>query len=188
MASYIRLTYNERHRIRQMLKEQWSIGEIARTLRRSKSTISTEIRRKGMTAKGYNPITAQQDVKFKRKLVKKKRKIQGALESILQCLMLEKHWSPEQISNYLRIHYPSQTELHVSHEAIYKHVYNSPHREIYSRALRSKRKRRRQRKPGGVQRGGIRNRVSIHKRDPEVGWIQPCSRTISDRKSSRETV
>ena len=168
MAKYTRITYNERCRIRQYLKEGLSQQEIADSLRRSKSTISSEIRRKGMTADSYNPIHAQADVKFKRGLIKRNRKIKGALEASIQLLLLERRWSPEQISCWLKIHYPSIEELHISPEAIYKYIYRSPNRNIYIQALRKKRKYRRRRSSKGLRRGGIRNRVSIRERDPKV--------------------
>lgn len=168
MAKYSRLTYNERCRIRQHLKEGFSQGEISKRLRRSKSTISAEIHRKGMTMETYHPIHAQSDANFKRSLIKRNRKIKGPLEALIQHLMLEKHWSPEQISQRLKHQYPSDTELHVSPEAIYKYVYRSPFRRIYIQALRRKRKYRRRRSATGVRRGGIRNRVSIRERDFSV--------------------
>lgn len=165
---YCRLTYNERCRIRQLLKEGRSQQHIADYLRRSKSTISTEMRRKGMTRETYHPSHAQQDANFKRGLIHRNRKIKGPLEASIQVLMLEKHWSPEQISHGLKRRYPSMTELHISSEAIYKYVYRSPNREIFSKALRRKRKYRRRRSSVGIRRGGIRNRVSIRERDPAV--------------------
>ncbi len=168
MATYTRITYNERCRIRQMLQDGCSLGEVARRLRRSKSTISTEVRRKGMTPGTYHPSHAQQDANFRRKLIRRRHRIQGPLEASIQYLMLERRWSPEQISNYLKIHYPSQPELYISPEAIYQYIYRSPHRDKYSKALRSKRRSRRLRKPAGIRRGGIRNRVSIHSRSAEV--------------------
>ncbi len=168
MAEYTRLTYNERCRIRQYLKEGLSQGKIARRLRRSKSTISTEIRRKNMSMKTYHPVHAQSDANFKRRLIQHNRKIKGPLEASIQVLMLEQHWSPEQISYALKRRYPSMTELHVSPEAIYKYIYRSPNREIFTQALRRKRKYRRRRRSGGIRRGGIRNRVSIKERDPAV--------------------
>lgn len=166
--AYSRITFNERKRIKQLLNDGLSINKIAATLKRSKSSISTEVRRKCMTAKSYNPIQAQADAKFKRSTVPQKRKIKGPLESTVQLLLLERHWSPEQISNYLKINYPSQLDLHVSTEAIYKYVYSSPNRAIYTQSLRRRRKRRRKRKEGGIKRGGIKNRVSIRERDPSI--------------------
>lgn len=166
MAKYTRISFHERCRIRQMLEEKKSISEIARILRRSKSTISTEIRRKGMTKESYYQIQAQQDANFRRKLVHKKLKIHGALEASIQLLLLEHRWSPEQISRYLKIYYSDQPQLHVSSESIYQYVYKSPHYKIYTQVLRSKHKKRRS-KPR-TPRGGIQNRVSIRLRNPEV--------------------
>jgi len=42
------------------------------------------------------------------------------------------------------------------------------HRLIYTRVLRSRCKRRKHYKPGGVRRGDVRNRVSIHSRPAEI--------------------
>ena len=168
MAAYTRITYNERCRIRQMLKDGLSQNKIARRLGRGKSTISTEIRRKGMTVNSYHPSHAQQNANFKRGLIRKNRKIKGELEELIQLLMLERRWSPEQISESLKLRYPSILSLHVSTEAIYKYVYRSPNRDIFCQALRRKRKSRKSRKTGEIRRGGIRNKVSIRERDPEA--------------------
>lgn len=168
MAKYTRITYNERCRIKQYLKEGLSLGKIASYLRRSKSTISTEIRRKGMGTKTYHPGQAQNDANFRRRLIKRNRKIKGPLEAAIQVLMLERHWSPEQISQVLKQRYPTISELHISTEAIYKYVYRSPRRFAFTQALRRRRKYRRSRSSSVGYRGGIRNRVSIRERDPKV--------------------
>ncbi len=168
MATYTRLIYKERKRIRQLLTEHYSIGKIAIALGRSKSTISTEILRRGMTAETYNPSVAQADTNFRRSLQKREKKITGALEACISLLMLEFRWSPEQISNHLKIVYPNEHELHISPESIYKYVYKSPQRSVFTQVLRSKRKKRKSRKSAGMRRGGIKNRVSIHSRPAEV--------------------
>lgn len=164
MAKYTRITYHERLRIRHLLNKKKSLGEIAKKLRRSKSTISDEIRRKGMTAKAYNPILAQSDKKFRDRLRGRKKKIFGPLKELIHFLMLEYHWSPEQISNRLKLNYPELDILHISHEGIYQYVYTSPIRKFLTMTLRSKRKKRGRKKHNGFQRGGIKNHVSIHKR------------------------
>lgn len=164
VAKYTRLSYHERLRIRHLLSENHSIGQIAKYLRRSKSTIFDEVRRKGMTVRTYNPIHAQSDKKFRCKLKGRKKKIFGALEQLIHLLMLDYHWSPEQISNCLKFRYPELDNLHISHEAIYQYVYSSPIRNILTSGLRSRRKKRGTKKHNGFQRGGIKNHVSIHKR------------------------
>jgi len=54
-------------------------------------------------------------------------------------------WSPEQISGWLKIKYPASSEMHISHETIYKTLF-IPSRYIFEKAvlshLRSKRKLR----------------------------------------------
>lgn len=165
MAKYSRITYHERQRIRHLLNENKSLGKIAKELRRSKSSISSEIRRKGMTTETYNPIHAQADKKFRDKLRGQKKKIVGPLKELIHFLMLEYHWSPEQISNRLKINYPDLEFLHISVEGIYQYVYSSPLRKTLIAALRTKRKKRGRKRHNGFQRGGIKNHVSIHKRE-----------------------
>lgn len=164
MAKYTRISYHERVRIRHLLKEGYSIGRIAQVLSRSKSTIHYEIHRKGMTAKTYYYAHGQTDKRFRDRLRGRKKKIFGALEQIIQLLMLDYHWSPEQISNYLKRRYPELENLHVSYEGIYQYVYNCSERNLLTSALRTKRKKRGTKKYKGFQRGGIKNHVSIHKR------------------------
>lgn len=203
MAKYTRMSYHERVKICQLLKQGSSIGIIAKTLNRSKSTIHAEIHRRGMTVKTYFSIHAQADKKFKDRLRGRKIKVFGALKEMIHLLMMDYHWSPEQISNYLKINYPELEELHISHEGIYQYVYTSPHRGILTKALRTKRKRRGRKKHNGFKRGGIKNHVSIHKRSKEalerkevghwesdliIGKAQKgCIGTIVDR-ASRYTI
>jgi len=164
MAKYTRLSYQERVRIRHLLKEGYSIGQIANDLSRSKSTIHYEIHRKGMTAETYYYIHGQADKKFRDRLRGRKKKVFGALEQMIHLLMLDYHWSPEQISNRLKLSYPELENLHISPEGIYQYVYTCPARGFLTRALRTKRKKRGRKKYNGFQRGGIKNHVSIHKR------------------------
>jgi IS30 family transposase len=117
-----------------------------------------------MTAKTYYQIHGQADKKFRDRLRGRKKKVFGALEQMIQLLMLDYHWSPEQISNRLKLCYPELENLHISHEGIYQYVYNSPARRFMTSALRTKRKKRGVKKHNGFQRGGIKNHVSIHKR------------------------
>jgi len=178
MAKYTRLTYHERLKIRQLLDRNFSYAEIASVLLRSKSSIYSEIHRKGMSRKTYNPIHAQCDKKFQDSLRGKKQKIFGALESLIQLLLMDYLWSPEQISNRLKLLYPTIDSLHVSHEAIYQYVYRSPLRDIIKENSRIKRKRRKKRCEKDLQRGGIKNKMGIRERTPlaqersEVGHVE----------------
>jgi transposase, IS30 family len=73
---------------------------------------------------------------------------------------LEKRWSPEQICQALRREFPGDVARHIVHETIYPAVYRPElgglPRELPSRALRTRRRRRRphrradQRRPNGI--------------------------------------
>ena len=168
MAKYTRITYNERAQIKQFLEEGVSFSEIAEKLGRSKSTISAEVRRKQMNRDRYNPKVAQADCNFKRKLTCRKKKIFGALEQLILFLLVERRFSPEQISNFLKIKHPNMKYLNISTEAIYQYVYTSPIRKQLTRYLRKRHMKRRPKKKSGIKRGGIRNKVSIHQRPRSI--------------------
>jgi IS30 family transposase len=84
--------------------------------------------------------------------------------------MLNKFWSPEQISARLRIENPDDPELRVSHETIYQSLFVQSRgalRKELSACLRSKRTRRRphgRKDPGGY----IKDMVLISDRPAEV--------------------
>ena len=74
---------------------------------------------------------------------------------------LRKRWSPRQIAAWLRLEYPDQPEMHVSHETIYQAIYvqgrGSLRAELgYQKALRSGRSARRPAPPAVAARRGER--------------------------------
>ncbi|MGI5142948.1 transposase [Streptomyces sp. CA-106110] len=82
-------------------------------------------------------------------------------------------WSPEQIGGWLRLQFPGDVSMQVSHEAIYLSLYDPRRRQAIDRSLtqrlRSARPMRRPkaaRRPTG--RGFIRGMVSISTRPAEV--------------------
>jgi transposase, IS30 family len=84
---------------------------------------------------------------------------------------LESWWSPQQIAARLRRDFPTDPEMWVSHETIYKSVFvqgkGALRREVAA-CLRSGRATRRPRVPGGRPRGTLANTVSIRERPPEA--------------------
>lgn len=165
MAKYCRLTYAERKRIEQLKKDGKGVRYISRVLSRSPSSISWELNRRFTQ---YNADTAQKDAKLKEKFRVKTRKISGPLEAIITLLLTEIHCSPEQISGYLKKEYKGFPELQVSPEAIYLWVYTHEQRKTLIQFFRRKHKYRRKRSHKGIQRGGIKNRVSIKERPLSV--------------------
>ncbi len=82
-------------------------------------------------------------------------------------------WSPEQISGWLKAHYPDDESMRVSHETIYRSLFIQPRgvlkKELMDH-LRSKRRMRRSRYASehGQSRGKIVDAVSIRERPAEA--------------------
>lgn len=80
---------------------------------------------------------------------------------------------PKEISEWLKIEYPRDKVMQISHEAIYQYIYVLPRGEMKQtliKALRQEHKYRRTRKAGivGEKRGKIANMLSIEEHPAEV--------------------
>ena len=164
------LTLEEREEISRGLAADFSIRAIARALSRSPSSISREISRNGGAIK-YRASIAEQ-LAWKRG----KRPKQYALGSNsklrkLVAAKITEDRSPEQISSWLKLTYPDDETLRVSHETIYKSLFIQTRglfRKELRNHLRTKRKFRhsKQHRPGA--RGQIVDAVSISERPPAI--------------------
>ena len=97
MCHYTHLTPFEREKILFFLAEGKSITEIAHLLKRSKSTISRELRR-NVVPVDHCPLTAQALYKQRRETCHPHKRLEHApLHSYIQICILEYHWSPEEI-------------------------------------------------------------------------------------------
>ncbi|MDO3651311.1 IS30 family transposase [Nocardia mangyaensis] len=143
-SRYLRET--DRIYIADRLRERASVRAIAAELGRSPSTVSREIRRNRHPVNSqYRPFAAQaraDDRRPRPKLGKitRNRELRAAVQAGLDQL-----WSPEQISNVLRIAFPDRPEMHVVHETIYQALYVQGRGELrreLAGALRSGRARR----------------------------------------------
>jgi IS30 family transposase len=84
---------------------------------------------------------------------------------------LQSGYSPEQISDTLKLVHPKTPTLQVSHETIYTAIYAMPRGELRKEVigwLRFGHTRRRPRTRGEDRRGRIPDMVSIHDRPPEI--------------------
>lgn len=163
-----KISFAERLQISQLLNLGKSLRQVAIIMHRAPSSISQELRRQGQDCHFYNPYIAQEHAELRRAASKRDKKISGPLEEIVDLLLVEKRFSPEQISGYLKKHYSSERSLHVCPETIYRHIYQSPKAVFYISALRRKRKKRRPRGSSRARPGRIPNLVSIEQRPPEV--------------------
>lgn len=163
------LSFAEREQISNFAFNGFNISTIAIKLKRSKSSISYEVRRDGMTLKTYRAHKAQVHADKFRKKCGRKRKINLNIDSILEILIIENRMSPEQASAYLKKNYPGIPEVEISCETIYNYIYTTTSGKRFYRYLRRKRPYRH--KYGCPRRRGrssIPNRISIHDRNPEI--------------------
>ena len=162
MASRINLL--ERETLFKLLAEKIPIAAIAKTLSHHRSAIYKEIKR---VLGDYSPSIAQNDAVLKSINSKKKEKLQNEILKKYIEDKLKLLWSPQQISNRLKIDFPNDTNMRVCTETIYKFIYKMKnHYEKYQliKCLRRRKKYRYSRKNKTEKRGKIPNMKSIHDR------------------------
>src|SRR5580698_5492927 len=116
------LTLAEREDISRGIASGSSIREIARGLERAASTVSREVARHGgrpvYRASEADHRAWKSALRPKACLLAKHRKLRMIVASKL---ILD--WSPEQISGWLKRRYPSNENMRVSHETIYRSLF-----------------------------------------------------------------
>lgn len=184
-SKYSHLSFSEREEISRQLARGASVRAIARTLGRSPSTISREIRRccgsaiPGCYRDEYRAEVAAikargaQTWRWRYNPDRKPRKIDGN-ENLKRYIIkrLRRRWSPEQIAERLKKDYPDDMTMRVSHETIYAWLYCKPRGYLKEYLCRNGlRRKHATRRPKGSSRKGqsmIPNLVSIHDRPAEV--------------------
>lgn len=157
--SYRRVTREDRLRIKDGLDAGLSKAEIADKLGFHKATIGREVTR-NTGGRGYRPKQAQRLAMEREEPKHGPYKMNPVvMTAIIERLELK--WSPEQISNRLRV----EGEESVSAETIYKFIYEDrEHGGELWRNLRRAHRTRRKRFPSEDRRGKIQNARSISKR------------------------
>lgn len=182
MNNFQKINYNEREQILKLSSQGKSQREIAKAIGRNQSNISRELRRKGMNRNTYSVVVAQDDRNQKASLKGRKRKLSQspALLAFIREKIIQFHWSPEQVSGWLR---KDKRSRQISYEAIYSYIYSleESERAVWIKELRQRRKKRRSRKGKNEKRDKIPNRVSIHERPKTIDerkeyghWISSC--------------
>jgi IS30 family transposase len=165
------LTPQEREEISRGVAAGLSLRRIAAALGRSHSSISRELARNGGRA-AYRATVAGQAALMRAKRPKPTRLGQrpALLQVVKATLILG--WSPEQIAAWLKLTYPEDTAMRLSHESIYRSIYYLYRRELdrgMSQHLRSGctlRRPRKAKQPLG--RGRLKNMVPITARPESV--------------------
>src|SRR5580765_2296995 len=166
------LTLAEREDISRGIASGCSMRVIAQHLSRASSTVSREVARHGGRAQ-YRANAADQQawesaVRPKPCLLATHSELQQMVASKLM-----QDWSPQQVSGWLKMEYPNDESLRVSHETIYRSLFIQARgalKQELVRHLRSKRRIRRSRHASvhGHSQGRIIDAISIRERPAEV--------------------
>ena len=163
-----RLTLADREEITLGLHARESFTAIAGRLGKAVSTVSREVAANG-GPDGYRAWRAHQRAREQARRPKACKL--GCPELAAQVTSwLHEWWSPVQISRRLRIEFPDDPMMHVSHETIYQALYVQGRGELrreLARCLRSGRARRRPRGRDGRS-GHIKGMVMISDRPAEA--------------------
>ena len=143
------LSLAEREEIACGLERDESRRSIGRRLDRSASAISREVRLNGQPGRPYRAVPAQAAAEARRRRPKPRKLASDRLRVQVQ-EGLEKRWSPAEISARLRVDFPDDESMRISHETIYQSLFVQARGELRKdltarlrtgRALRKPRKR-----------------------------------------------
>ena len=164
------LSLAEREEISRGLAAGLSYREIARGLDRSASTISREVGRNG-GRRAYRAGKAEEKAWERARRPKACVLARNAPLRRLVAQLLALDWSPEQVSAWLKLEFPDDESLQVSHETIYRSLFiqarGALKKELCAH-LRTGRTMRRAKSATKAPRGGIPDAVSIRERPAEV--------------------
>jgi IS30 family transposase len=170
--SLLTLTLAEREDISRGIASGSSIREIAKGLQRTVSTVSREVARHG----GRPHYRASEADHQAWESALRPKMCLLAIHVKLQKIVAGKlilDWSPEQISRWLKIQYPEDESMRVSHETIYRSLFIQARgvlKKELIQHLRSKRRIRRSRhsRVRGHRSGQIVDAISIRERPAEI--------------------
>ena len=117
------LTFADREEIALRRAAGASVRSIAARLDRSPATISRELRRNAEPGAGYRALSAHAAAWVR---ASRPKPAKLASNGVLRAKVeqdLEKKYSPEQIAGRLRVEFPDDPEMWVSHETIYQSLY-----------------------------------------------------------------
>ncbi len=159
---YRQLTSGERYELSALRKQGYCNAAIARALGRHRSTIGREVRRNSKPDGGYRPDVAGEKTRGRRRRSRQHWRFSEA-EWALVIELLQEHWSPEQISGYLK----RWGLLSISYETIYRFVWEdrATGGRLYDH-LRQRPKRRRKRYGAYDSRGRLAGKRAIAERPP----------------------
>lgn len=164
------LSLVDREEISRCLASGQSFRQIALSLGRPTSTISREVARHG----GRDRYRAAHADEAAWEVARRPQSCRLADNPRLRWLVackLGQQWSPEQIAGWLKLRFPLNQALQVSHETIYRSLFIQARGLLKKELLAHLRTRRRMRHSKlaiAMSRGGIIDAISIRERPAEV--------------------
>jgi IS30 family transposase len=165
------LSREERYEIARLREQGLSVRQVAGRLRRPPSTVSRELARNAdPRTGGYQPERAHGLARRRQRRPKPSKLSRNPVLRAAVQGMLNRRYSPEQASGRLKVDYPADPEMRVSHETIYQSIYVYPRGELKRELKAGLRRGRDARRPRGrgEGRGKIVGAVPIGQRPPEA--------------------
>ena len=165
--SYHHLNENERYVISHLWAAHFSFHEIGRRLGRDHTTILREVKRARerfpYAAYGYDWAQSLASSKAHQPRHFRKQSC-GRLVHYVET-KLKLGWPPEAISHRLRLDFPEENQMRISHETLYRWIYldATVDGSLYRNLRRGHKRRRKQRRYGTGKRF-IAGRTGIHQR------------------------
>lgn len=168
-SSYRRLSDEELDRIAELSAQGFGVSDIAKALKRAKSTISTCITKNRDGRSGVFRACLAKRKRLVRKARQRKKVKLNACGTLLHEVLFRMtvlHHSPQQVCARLKKEYPQDTMMHIAPETIYEYVYvhaRGALREALIASLRRKKTQRGRSKRAALQ-GKLPNILSIDER------------------------
>ncbi|MDO6745571.1 IS30 family transposase [Tenacibaculum soleae] len=168
-----RLTLKERIQIETLLNENKSKSYIAKTLKRSRSTITREVNKWVQSNRDkYSAELAHWNAKddYLNKRNTDKISIHKKLRIYVYKGLLSE-WTPEQIAGRLKEDFPNDPIMSISHESIYRYIYTQPQASLNKKLIKLLVRKKTRRRPAKKRRGTgskIINQVSIESRPKHI--------------------
>jgi IS30 family transposase len=168
------LSLAEREEIAIGLAREESIRSIAARLGRAPSTVSREVRRGSRQGyprgERYRAVLAQHAAEARARRPKPTKLAQSPRLRTLVQAWLAQRWSPEEISGRLRLDFPDDEQMRISHETIYRALYVQTRGQLRKDLYRKLALRRKQRAARGSKRqdSPYRDAFKISDRPAEV--------------------
>ena len=186
--NYKHLTADERDHICALRASGKSLGDIAKSLVRNKSTISRELKRNRSSVYNYYCSNqAQQRAKKRKQVAGKRDRLKSPDIRRYVIKKLKQDWTPELIAGKLPLDHPG---LNISYEAIYQYIYDPKVRkkqDLVSYLPRAHRKRHRKGHTRKHRKSHIPERISIDQRPTYIEKRKQPGHWESDTISSRQS-